>query len=442
MVPRVAHRVRTTAMLAAATGTIIAALLLHVRPRPLPGALDPGLGLTARMTDEQVAVLVTAPQRPTTRPPISLAVVIDSSPSMSGEPLANAKAAAIRLLDQLEPGDAFSIISFAGTSWVVTPTAMATDPNKATARYAIDEINDRTNGTCIACGLDLGVQQLTGSPIVGGVNRIVVISDGDANIGIGANARGTLAPIQDEVVELATGIARRGMSISSVGVGLEFNEQLMTQVAALGHGNYYFVEDTKNLGDMFAREIGSIAQTIATDLKLVVADGNGVFVEEAYGYPMSRVGDSVVIPIADLRAGETRKVVLRVSTQARHGAPKVQLAWRWVEGGQQATTATIASALANPAKTATDRAALDAIEQALSAKTIEWATSVYDEQGAKAAIRIIEQRVETVRSNKQLGAGALQRIERAHADAIENFQHAPAQKARKVGSVHAYELAR
>ena len=443
MVPRVAHRVRTATTIAAAAGTIVAALLLDARQKPSCfTAEDTGMGLVARMTDQELAVLVTAPQRETSRPPISLAVVIDHSPSMDGEPLANAKAAATRLLDQLEAGDAFTIVAFHGSSRVVTPTAMATDENKAAARTAIDQIDGATNGTCIACGLQTGVGELTRSPILGGVSRIVVISDGDANVGIGANARGTLAPIADEVEALAGEIASRGISVSSVGTGLEFNEVLMTRIAAIGQGNYYFVEDTKDLGAMFEREIASISRTVATDVKLVIGDGNGVFVEQAYGYPMTRVGSTVVIPIADLRAGETRKVVLRVSAQQRHGQPQVQLGWRWVSDGAVRTQAIAATPLVQPATTATDRAAQDAIEQALSARTIDWATEVYETQGAKAAIRILEQRVEAVRANPTLSPAARQRIEQAQDAAIDGIQNKPPQKFRKVNGVNAYELAR
>jgi Ca-activated chloride channel family protein len=443
MVPRVAHRVRTATVLTAAAGTIVAALLLDARQKPACfSGDDTGMGLVARSTDQELAVLVTAPNRATVRPPISLAVVVDSSPSMDGEPLANAKAAASRLLDELEPGDAFSIVTFDGTSRVVTPTAMATGPNKASARSAIDQIGGPTNGTCIACGLQTSVSELARSPILGGVSRIVVISDGDANIGIGANARGTLAPIADEVESLAADIARRGISISSVGTGLEFNEVLMTRIAAVGQGNYYFVEDTKDLGSMFDREIASISKTVATDVKLVIHDGQGMFVEQAYGYPMTRVGSTVVIPVADLRAGETRKVVLRVSSNRTGDAPRIQLGWRWVSDGSLHDTATVAKPLANPVTTATDRGALDAIEQALSARTIDWATQVYETEGARAAIRILEQRGDAVRANPTLSPAARERIERAQAEAIDGIQNKPAQKVRKVNSVNAYELAR
>ncbi|MEJ7597496.1 MAG: VWA domain-containing protein [Kofleriaceae bacterium] len=351
MVPHVAHRVCTSFTLAAATATVLAALLLHGRTScPAPTSDDSGMELAARLTDGELVVLVTAPNRAATRPPISLVVALDASSSMSGEPLAQAKAAAVRLVDQLEPGDAFSIITFSSASAIVMPTAMASDPNKAAARAAIGGIfvPEHAAGTCLACGLDQAVSALARSPIVGGVNRIIVLSDGDPNIGIGANAQGNLAPIRDEADVLAASIARRGISVSSVGVGLDFNEALMTNLAAVGHGNYYFVEDTQDLAMMFGREIESIARTVASDVKLVVTDGAGVTIEEAYGYPLTRTGEAVVVPIADLRAGETRKVVLRVSTHPRRVAPTVKLGWRWVDTGLAAHAATTATPLVVP----------------------------------------------------------------------------------------------
>jgi Ca-activated chloride channel family protein len=160
---------------------------------------------------------------------------------------------------------------------------------------------------------------------------MVLMSDGQANEGV--YDRGELA-------QLASDTATHGISISTVGVGLDFDEVTMQRLANVGHGSYYFVEDTANLAAMFSRELGSLSETVASQVGLVLTDGPGARIVEAYGYPMERVGSHAIIPIADLRAGETRKVVLRAQLAPAHTGPltitELELAWQRIADGERA----------------------------------------------------------------------------------------------------------
>ena len=451
MTPNVAHRVRTSFVLGAAGATVIAALLLASRAPhgPTSGTIpanDDGLALTAKFTssqilaahDEQyVAVSITAPRGEAgRRPPLSLAVVIDRSGSMSGAPIEHAKAAAARLIGQLDSADAFTIVTYSSTDEVVVPMTRASDANKAAARAAIANIYD-DGGTCISCGLTRGASELSRTPVDGGLQRIVLISDGQANEGIWD--RGELA-------QLAQNTAAHGVSISALGVGLDFDEVTMQRIAEVGRGNYYFVEDTAQLGAMFSRELGGLTETVASDVKLLVEGGADVRIETALGYPMERQGNWVVIPVADLRAGETRKVVLRVTTtNTSLASAHVQLGWRRVSDGsvRHATaeaTAEITES-ASAVASSVDRGAMQAVEEALSAQALDHATTVYETQGYDAAKAVLDERVEQMNKNIYLAPAARARIETATGAAADSFRAAPATKAKKVGRVQAYELA-
>jgi Ca-activated chloride channel family protein len=450
MVPT-AHRVRTSLALAGAAGTIIAALLLHVRSAPTnPGDVaDDGMRLDARLTssriltgamDHNVAVTIRAPEGvQAARPPLSLAVVIDRSGSMSGEPMANAKAAAARLITQLDNGDAFAVVTYSSGDETVMAMGRATESNKAAARVAIAAIHE-DGGTCISCGLTRGATELARTPIRGGVSRMVLISDGQANEGI--FDRGELA-------QLATETAARGISMSTVGVGLDFDEVTMMQLANVGRGNYYFVEDTLNLDAMFSRELGGLAATIATDVRLVLIDAPGARVEEAYGYPIMRSGDHVIVPIADLRAGETRKVVLRVAIAPAATGPmtvtKVELGWRRVVDSvaRHATTAARVEVVEDAEEVAAsvDSRTVQIVEQALSARALEEASEVYETHGADAAQQVLQLRGATLRAHKHLAPDAVYQLERDNNAALENIRSVPSAKAQKVNRVKAYELA-
>ncbi|HEU0037403.1 MAG TPA: VWA domain-containing protein [Kofleriaceae bacterium] len=453
MLAATAQRVRTSLAFAGAAGTILVALLLHGRALPPPlgdDAADDGIRIDARLAstnilpgelDHDLAVTITTPKgRDVARPPLALAIVIDRSGSMTDtaevQPLANAKAAAARLIAQLDGADAFTIVTYSGGDETVFGMARATASNKAAARAALDQIY-ADGGTCISCGLRRGASELAHTPLTHGVRRMVLISDGQ-----GIEEPGELA-------QLAGQTAAQGVSISTVGVGLDFDEQTMTQIASVGRGNYYFVEDTRHLDAMFGRELGGLTETIATDARLVLVDSPAARIEEAYGYPLERTGDHVIIPIADLRAGEIRKVVLRV-----HVAPvglgtldlaHAELGWRRVtDGAARHATATARVEVTDDAgavAASTDPAAVQAIEQALSARALEEASTVYQTHGADAARQVLEVRGAAMRANKALDPNVAGELERTNAEAIETFQHVTPEKAVKVNRVKAYQLA-
>ena len=440
-----AHQVRTSLAITAAGAAIAAALLLGPAslPRCAPGPTSDVLSAHLTSTEVQggeqdIAVTIQMPAgQLAARPPLSLAIVIDRSGSMTGEPLANAKAAAASLVGQLDERDAFTVVTYSSAVETVVPMTRATGASKAAAREAIDGIWDDGN-TCISCGIERGAAELAASPIAGGLRRIVLISDGQANAG--RVDRGDLAA-------LATDTAARGISLSAVGVGLDFDELTMTRLADVGHGTYYFVEDTAELGRLFERELAGLAATVAADVRLVISDAGGT-IEDAYGYPTLRQGGGVVVPIADLRAGETRHVVLRAHVDASATGPltvaRFALHWRRVvDGGfAEARTqldTTIVRDVARVRATL-DRAAVNVVAQARAARVLEQATTVYETQGAGAAQKLVERNLRDARANPALNAPALQAIEAASIGAIDNFAKAPPQKARKAARAGAYDL--
>lgn len=450
MTPTQAHRARTSFVLGAAGATLIAALLLTqtraAKPAEPTPATDDGIALTARFTSEKilasqteqfVAVSITTPAAAAqARPPLSVAVVIDRSGSMSGAPMEHAKAAAARLIGELTPEDAFTVITYSSGDELVAPMTRATPEAKTAARAAINQIYD-DGGTCISCGLTRGAAELARSPVSGGLQRIVLISDGQANEGIWDRT---------ELAQLAANTAAHGVSITALGVGLDFDEVTMQRIAEVGRGRYYFVEDTAQLGAMFSRELGGLTETIAADVRLLVDGGPGIRIISAIGYPMEQQGDWSIISIPDLRAGETRKVVLRVTSSTDALAlAQVQLAWRRVSDGssRRSTAEARAEVTDSSAEVAAtvDRGAMQAVEEALSAEALDRATTVYETQGYDAAKQVLQQRIDQMNHNGYVAPAAKARIESMTTEAADSFRAEPAAKAKKVSRVKAYELA-
>ena len=106
-------------------------------------------------SDHDLAIAITAPHgKASARPPLTLAIVIDRSGSMSGEPMENAKRAASQLIGQLEASYAFTVVTYSSSDQVVMPMSRASDANKGAARAAIARIYD-DGGTCISCAVPL-----------------------------------------------------------------------------------------------------------------------------------------------------------------------------------------------------------------------------------------------------------------------------------------------
>jgi hypothetical protein len=165
---------------------------------------------------------------------------------------------------------------------------------------------------------------------------------------------------------------------------------------------------------------------------------------------MTRSGDSVVVPIADMRAGDTRKVVFRVTIAADHEGPltvsQIDVGWHRVSDGLQRAAHTTAEVdvVNDPRAVAAsvDATAMAAVENALSARALEDAASEYERTGVAGAKQILDRRLEAVRANRAyLGAGTADALESVSAEALDGFARAPAQ-AKKAVSVKAHELAR
>lgn len=405
-------RVKTFAIIGLAAAVAVGALFLHrSRPSsasvtPVAPAVDPpnqasagGVTLHAMLQSSRIlrgshetylAVTLNADAvaKAHARPALNVAVVIDRSGSMAGEKLAHAKQAARQLLAQLGPDDRFSIISYGSDVSVVFASQKATGTAREAAGIAIDRIYD-DGGTNLSGGLAAGKAELLGTPEVGAISRVVLISDGMANEGVIG---------RDELAALAAQTAEHGVSITTIGVGLDFDERTMTSIAVSGRGNYYFVEDAAQLAQIFDSELTKLGATMATNVEVDIAPAPGVEILEALGYPTYRTAHGVRIPVADLHAGEQRKIVLRVRVTTEH-AGAIDLASMRAEflptGASEKTSAAVALRAEVTDDRAVWRANLDKnaalhIERARAAQAINEATLLYEEGRAGEAEAVLD----------------------------------------------------
>jgi Ca-activated chloride channel family protein len=192
------------------------------------------------------------------RPAANLVFLVDTSGSMN-EPdkLPLVKAALSLLADQMRPQDRVSIVAYAGSAGLVlAPTG---DPEKVKAALAQFQAGGSTAG---GQGLELAYATARATRIADGINRIILATDGDFNVGI-SDTR--------QILDMVRRNRDDGITLTTLGFGQgNYNEAMMEQVADAGNGNYSYIDSAMEAQKVLDQELSSTLFTIAKDVKIQV----------------------------------------------------------------------------------------------------------------------------------------------------------------------------
>jgi Ca-activated chloride channel family protein len=191
-------------------------------------------------------------------PPANLVFLVDVSGSMQRrEGLPMVQGTLKLLVDQLRPQDRVSLVTYAGDSQVVLDSTSGSD--KAKIRAAIDQLT-AGGSTAGESGIQLAYQQASKHMNDGGINRILLATDGDFNVGISDF---------DSLKQLAADKRKSGVSLTTLGFGVDnYNERLMEQLADAGNGNYAYIDNLREARKVLVDQLGSTLATVASDVKL------------------------------------------------------------------------------------------------------------------------------------------------------------------------------
>ncbi len=264
----------------------------------LPGKLD----LLVRLRGDERG------QAP--RPPLDIAVILDSSGSMSGDKILAVKQAALDLLKELESGDRISLISYSSDVTVHVERLLADPAGLGTIRQKLLPI-EATGGTALGPAMIRGLELLeTAKRPEEVLAHVLLLSDGQANIG--ESSPDVLG------VRAADGFGK-GVSVSTLGVGLDYNEDLMTRLADQGGGRYHFIQDSQSIPRVLADEMAGLVATVATGMTLELRLAEGVKVDTIFGYPTTVEGALSRARIGSLGAGQTRDIIIRLDLPKASG---------------------------------------------------------------------------------------------------------------------------
>jgi len=244
----------------------------------------------------QVGMLITvAGEKPLDRRPINVALVLDRSTSMTGEPIEAAKDAAIRFATFLGPQDRLAVVTFDDEVETVFGPQAAGD---ASVADTIRRIQARAS-TNLSGGWLKGREHVQ-SGLVEGTNRVVLLTDGLANQGI-------VEP--DTLNQLTRGAMIDRVSTTCIGFGAEFNEDLLRAMGKAGGGNYWYVENVDQMGSIFDEEIEGLVALAAQNLeiKVILDDARVAGVSFPQSFDVQRTQDGVyVTTFGDLYATTPR----------------------------------------------------------------------------------------------------------------------------------------
>jgi Ca-activated chloride channel family protein len=210
------------------------------------------------------------------RPPLDLAVVIDTSGSMRGDKLRDSKRAALELLTTLRPEDRVTLIAYASNVNRLSHRLLVDNEGKETLRTLIMGLRS-TGSTALGPALFDAFSALQTIESTMNLRHVILMSDGLANVGekrpsvIGARAAAAF---------------RAGISVSTMGVGLNYNEDLMTQVADQGGGRYHFIKDSAQIAGILGEELNGLVGIVVWNVVFRFTGSDGVILSKAFGYPV------------------------------------------------------------------------------------------------------------------------------------------------------------
>jgi Ca-activated chloride channel family protein len=247
------------------------------------------------------------------RPPINVCIVIDRSTSMRGQRLDQVRSATLSILKDLQPEDSASIVAFSDRAEVVVNSAQARDLATARARLSLLQAG---GGTEIGQGLELGLDELQKSFSKEGVNHLILLTDGRT--------------YGDEALclQLAERASGRGITLNGVGIGADWSDRLLDDLASRSGGNVLFLDTPKAITDLLQRIFDSLGKVFANRVRLEGAFGDQVDLRSSFRLlpdPMP-MGDALPMSLGHLQRDGRIRLLLEIVVHPVGGQAQLRLA--------------------------------------------------------------------------------------------------------------------
>jgi len=262
--------------------------------------------LSTRSSREHVLVsLYSSGAMGHTRMPLNLCLIIDRSGSMEGEPLEYVKRACGYVVDLLDTNDVLSIVAFEERVEVVMPARRVV--NKALIKEHINRL-EPGNTTNIYDGIAAGASQIASVYSQSYVNRALLFTDGDPTAGIKDFS---------SIVGMVGEQKSRGITITALGFGNEYNEELLAGIARKSGGNYYYITRPELIPEVFRKELETLMTVVARNIKLNFNLSKWVQVRQIYGHLPTYGNRTAATTLPDLERGSAESALIELELGPR-----------------------------------------------------------------------------------------------------------------------------
>jgi Mg-chelatase subunit ChlD len=279
-------------------------------PEPKDGArvaldarlLMPALPKGRATASLQVGICTSRPKRDRDAKPVNLCLVIDQSGSMGdAKKMEFVKKGLELFVDALTESDLLSIVVFHDDAHVLRPASAVGDP-----RVVIDLIRtlQPQGSTNLHAGLMLGYAEVRKNIGTRRSHKVILLSDGQAN-------RGVVDP--ERIAADSREFNEAGIDLATVGIGLAYNDALMSRLAAAGRGTYHFLDSAEGIERTFLTELNSLLEKVGRQASVRVQLAEGVTLRRVYGYDPSSPSPGVLeFKLLDLPLGLTQIIPMEI----------------------------------------------------------------------------------------------------------------------------------
>ncbi|MFH1153142.1 MAG: VWA domain-containing protein [Pseudomonadota bacterium] len=263
-----------------------------------------------------IKVTLDAPPPPTMvrRPPVNLAIVLDRSGSMAGAKIDRAREAAVEALSRLGQKDIFSLVVYDQQVDTVIPAGPALYGPDAVSR--IRRIQPG-GSTALFGGVSQGAAEVRKYLDGSYVHRIVLLSDGLANVG---------PRTPEDLGRLGAALLKENISVTTVGVGTDYNEDLMARLSQNSDGNIYFVESSQELARIFSQELGDVLSVVARKITVEVTFPDTVRPLGIIGREGRILGRTVELSMNQLYGSQEKYALIEVELPGAGSGSQMEIA--------------------------------------------------------------------------------------------------------------------
>ncbi len=321
------------------------------------------------------------------RVPVNVALVVDKSGSMRGAKLDQAKQAAIMALNRLGREDVLSVVAYNHNVDIVFPATQSIRFKRAADKIRRFRADGRT---ALYAGVEQGLYQVEKYLDLEQVNRVILLSDGLANVG--PRNPGQIARLGEKAAE-------KGVAITTIGLGLGFNEDLMTKLAFSSDGNHAFVEHPEDLVSIFNSEFGDVLSVVAQQIEIIIEFEHGYRPVRSLGRNSSVRGNKLTFKLNQLYGKQTKRVVVEFEQDGQHAAgrqvvAKVSTRYKNMADKQVSRTQSDVHAeyteSSARAEKSIDRKVMTSVVRQIAIEANEKAVSLRDKGQVKEAKQLLE----------------------------------------------------